>query len=134
MIFLFSSYGDWAVAALRIVLGLILSAHGWPKLKDMKTTGTNFAAMGFRPGAFWGPLVAIVEFFGGLALVLGLWTQIPALLVVGEFAVIMVWKLARKQPLASGYEFDLLILAAALVLLAYGAGQLSLDQYFFGIF
>ena len=125
-------YGDWMLAALRIVLGLTLAIHGFPKLKDLKTTSANFGAMGFRPGAFWGPLVAVVEFFGGLALMLGIWTEVAAALFVGQFAVITIWKLAKRQAFVGGYEIDLLILAAALVILTQGAGAVSLDRYLYG--
>lgn len=124
-------FSDWGIFALRAVLGAILLAHGWPKIKDVKRTGDNFAAMGFRPGIFWGPLVAAVEFFGGIALLFGLYTQIIAGLVVGEFAVIIIWKFLRKQPFVGGSEFDFLILAAALVLFTIGGGAFSLDRWLF---
>jgi putative oxidoreductase len=132
--FPFLLYGDWGLAALRIVLGVILLAHGWPKLEDLKKTSENFAGMGFKPGSLWATVAAIVEFFGGLALILGIWTEIPAFFVVCEFVVIMIWRLARKQPLVGGYELDLLILAGAVVLLTQGAGPVSFDRYLYGSF
>ena len=128
---LLAIWSDWAILALRLALGAIFLAHGWPKIKDLKRTGDNFTAMGFRPGALWGSVAAVVEFFGGIALVLGLFTQIASGLIVGEFATIIVWKLMRKQPFVGGSELDFLILAAALVLLTIGAGTFSLDRSLF---
>lgn len=132
MFIAFSLYSDWALALLRIILGILLLLHGLPKLKSIKTTSANFAAMGFKPGGFWGPLVACAEFFGGLALVFGIWTQFAAAVIAIQFLVITIWKIIRRQPFVGGLELDLLILGAALVLLTQGAGALSLDKFFSG--
>jgi len=130
MIQLFLVFSDWALVLLRLVLGLIFIAHGWPKIKDLKTTAQNFAAMGFRPGRFWGSLVASVEFFGGILFILGLFTQVAALILAIEFIVIMIWKLKIKQKLVGGYELDLILLAALLTLASMGSTLYSIDSYF----
>lgn len=122
-------FSDWAFLVARISLAAIFVAHGWPKLVNFEQTAKNFSAMGFKPGKFWGPLVALLEFFGGLALALGLFVQPVALLFVGEFAVIIVWKIWRRQPLVGGWELDLVILGAALLLTTLGAGELSLAGF-----
>ncbi len=124
-------FSDWALLALRLVLGIIFLAHGWPKIKSLKTTAANFGAMGFKPGGFWGPLAAFVEFFGGIALILGFYVQIAAALYAGQFFVILIWKILKGQKLVGGLEFDLLIFAAALVLLTTGGGAYSLDHFSF---
>ncbi len=131
MFFTFFLYGDWVLALLRIILGILLLLHGWPKLKDLKTTSTNFTAMGFIPGGFWGPLVALAEFFGGLAIILGVWTEFAAAIIAIQFLVITIWKIIRRQPFVGGLEYDLLILGVALLILAQGAGAFSLDKYLF---
>ncbi len=128
----FFMYGDWALAFVRIVLGFLLFMHGWPKLKDLKTTAANFGAMGFKPGGFWGPLVATVEFFGGLAFILGIWVQGVAALVAIQFLVITIWKIIGLKPFVGGYEYDLLILALSFLLLTQGAGAFSLDHSLYG--
>ncbi|MBI4086279.1 MAG: DoxX family protein [Candidatus Liptonbacteria bacterium] len=127
-------YGDWALALLRIILGILLVVHGLPKLKDLKATSAGFDSMGFKPGAFWGPLVAFAEFFGGLALVLGIGTEFAAAVFVIQFAVITIWKIISRQPFAGGFEIDLLILGAAAILLTQGAGVFSVDKFFYGGF
>lgn len=124
-------FGDWGITLLRVVLGLILIVHGWPKLRSLKKTAESFGTMGFRPGGFWALLVTVVEFFGGLALILGLYVQVAAPLVAVEFLVINIWKLAKRQSFVSGWEFDLLILAAALAVFTLGSGALSLDRFLF---
>ena len=124
-------FSDWTILFLRLVLGVILLAHGWPKIKDLKTAADNFLAMGFKPARFWATVVAIAEFFGGVALILGIYVQTVAFIFVIEFFVINVWRIRRKQPLAGGFEFDLLILAASAALVTLGGGILSVDKFLF---
>lgn len=119
------TYNDYAVFFLRVALGIILLAHGWPKCKSIKITAANFGAMGFKPGAFWAPVVAIVETVGGVAFIAGVFTQLAALFVVAEFLVIIVWKMAKKSPLVGGLELDLLILGAAAMLLTMDPGAFT---------
>lgn len=131
MLSTFFFYGGLGVFALRIVLGVIFIVHGWPKLKNLKQTAAMFNGMGFKPGGFWGTLVALLECAGGLALLLGFYTQVFAVLFALQFATIVVWKIAKGQPFAGGWEFDLLILAALLALALNGGGSYSLDRAFF---
>ncbi len=119
--------GGWGLLLLRVVFGAIVITHGFPKLKNLKETSLNFSNMGFRPGAFWGTLVALLESLGGIALVLGLMTVPLALLFMMEFFVIVLWKLAKHGAFVGGWEFDLLLFAAASVLFFSGAGTVSLD-------
>ncbi len=120
--------GSWGLLFLRVAYGAIMVAHGFPKLKNLKGTGVNFTTMGFRPGAFWGTLIALLESLGGIAIILGFMTTPLALLFAGEFLVIVVWKLKKHMAFVGGWEFDLLILAAAIVLLFFGPGMISLDR------
>lgn len=125
----FFVFSDWGLLALRFVLGLIMLRHGWPKVKDLKSTASSFEAMGFKPAKFWGPLVAFLEFVGGIALILGVFTQIFAILFFIEF-VVAVLKVTGKKGLMGGYEFDLLILAALLALIVLGGGSFGADSFF----
>ena len=136
MFFLLFSYGSWAILILRLALGLILVAHGWPKIKDLKQNGANFNGMGFKPGMFWGTVAAVLEFFGGIAIIIGLYTIPFAFLLAGQFVVIIIWKWAKGMPLtgANGWELDLIILAALVVLIALGAGPYAFDRIFLGAF
>jgi putative oxidoreductase len=121
--------GGWGLLLLRVAFGAIMIAHGFPKLKDVKGTAANFANMGFRPGALWGTLVALLEPLGGIALILGVLTVPLAALFVVEFIVIIFWKIAKNMPFVNGWEFDFLLVAAALVLFLFGAGMISVDHF-----
>jgi putative oxidoreductase len=130
---LYFLYDMWPVLILRIALGIIFIAHGWLKLRDLKTTAKNFDAMGFRPGKLFSTIAACLEFFGGIALVLGLFTTVFAGLFVLEFVTILFWRWFKKMPLVGGWELDLLIFAAVVALFSLGAGAFSLDRILFGI-
>ena len=126
--FMFFGYGGLALLVLRIVLGAIFIVHGWPKVSDLKKNAHVFQEMGFRPGVFWGTLAALLEFFGGIALVFGLFVGPLAFLYAIQFAVILVWRVAKGDRFWGGWEFDLLIFAALLVLLGAGAGAWHLTS------
>ena len=130
---LYFLYDLWAMLALRIVLGLILMAHGWPKLRDLSQNAKNFDAMGFKPGKLFGTIAAILEVFGGLFLILGLGVTWVSALFIFEFAVILIWRWSRRSPFVGGWELDFLILAGVFVLFSLGGGAWSLDRLLFGI-
>ena len=124
---LFLIYSDFGILALRLVVGAILVVHGWPKLKDIRGTAEWMGPAGFKPGLFWAAIVSIVETFGGALLLLGIFTHYIALVVVGEFVVIVLWRIKTRYPFKNGKtEFDLLMLAAALALAALGGGAWQL--------
>jgi putative oxidoreductase len=126
-----ATYSDTALLILRLAFGAVLIAHGWPKLKDLKKNAENFNQMGFRPGAFFGSLAAFLEFFGGIAIVLGFMVQPVAALLAAEFIVILIWRIAKKHAFVGGWELDLLMLGSAILLLSVGAGGYSADTSLF---
>ncbi len=129
MVQFFFVFSDWGLLALRLALGLILLVHGWQKMRDLKSAASSFEAMGFAPAKLWSSLVAFLEFVGGIALVLGIFTQIFAAIFFIEF-VVAILKVTRKNGFIGGYEFDLLILAALLALLTLGGGSFGADSFF----
>lgn len=67
----------WTV--FRIAIGAILVLEGWPKILAPLGQVGFVEAMGFYPGWLWSPMLAIVQFFGGILLVFGLLTRPVAL-------------------------------------------------------
>jgi len=129
MIQIFFVFSDWALLLLRVALGAILITHGWPKISNIKKTSKSFKDMGFVPSSFWASVTALVEFVGGILIILGLGTQLVSLLVFIEFLVILIT--VKKDAVFKGeVEFDLLILASAFMLTTIGGGNYSLDQIF----
>jgi putative oxidoreductase len=118
----------WGLLVLRMAFGAIMIVHGFPKIKNIRKTGSDFAALGFRPGIVWGGAAAFLELFGGAALVIGIFTVPIAVLFALESFVLMIWKIAKHGAFLGGWEFDLLILASAIALFFSGAGTISLDH------
>ena len=122
---------DIALLIIRAVTGIIFIAHGWQKLFVYGFSGVSgaFAHMGVPAPEVLGPFVALVEFFGGIALVIGLLTRLAALGLAFNMLVAMLLVHIKSGFFApSGIEFPLSLFAAALVLVFTGAGHLSSDR------
>jgi putative oxidoreductase len=137
---------QWAPLALRIVLGAGFIYHGWPKLFSVvgheQFAGT-LVSLGIPGAQLMSWVVAVVEVVGGLALLLGAWTQWVAIPLIVEilvalftvhlsqgFSFIHVIGMENGQPVYGlpGWEVDLLYLGGLITLLLGGAGALSVDS------
>lgn len=125
-----SAHTDLALAVLRTAVGGIFLAHGAQKLFVYGFAGVSgaFGGMHIPAPGLTGPLTALVEFFGGLALVAGLMTRLAGF----GLAAVMLGAIAFVHAAAGffapqGAEYPLALLAATLALGLAGAGRYSLD-------
>ena len=138
---LLATSNDWTLTLLRLVMGVIFFAHGAQKTFGW-FGGYGFSGtMGFftqmmhipAPFAF---LAICAEFLGGLGLILGALGRIAAfgigcnmvvavLMVHHNFGLFMNWSGQQK---GEGFEYHLLAIAIAVVLMARGSGAFSVDR------
>lgn len=122
-----------AYAAFRVITGLLFLVHGYEKIFVMgmdQLTGF-FASVGIPFAGIAAPLVAYGEFLGGIALILGLFTHwVAKLNIIIMLGAIYFVHLTNGYGMANGgYEYQLLILAANVLIVTMGAGIYSLDSY-----
>jgi putative oxidoreductase len=124
-------------APVRIVVGGILAAHGAQKLfgwfggYGLEGTGAWMASIGLEPGYLMALLAGSAEFFGGLALVIGLLVR-PAALLTAFTMLVAIVSVHLKNGLFmsnNGYEYGLVLLVVSIGLAIRGAGSLSVDKF-----
>ena len=138
---------DVALLIARAFFGALFLVHGYPKL-----VGPSRAQMRGGMGQIGIPvvlfdLVAVLEVFGGLAILFGFLTRVTSLLFALQMVgttILYLTKLSkapmprgyleegfkRTRGYLSGWELDTVLLALALVFLTVGPGTLSFDALF----
>lgn len=118
------------LAILRTVVAVIFIAHGGQKLFMYGFDGVSgaFGQMGIPMAGIVGPSIALLEFFGGIALAAGVLTRLTALgLAFTMVGAIQFVHLKAGFFLPHGYEFVLALLGAAALMVFTGAGAYSID-------
>lgn len=111
-----------ALLLLRLVLGAILIAHGYRKVFGGFHHHMEFVGSLGLP-AWMAYLSTCTEFFGGIAIILGLFTRFFSLAFAIEMGV-AIWKVHFKNGFTGqgGYEFPLAIATIAFALMCFGGG------------
>ena len=139
---LLATENTWTTLPVRLALAALFIAHGGQKMfgwfggPGLAATIQSFQQYMGIP-AFLAVLVAVTEFFGGLAILVGLLTRVTAvglssLMLVAMFMVhwqhgfFLNWE--GKPNVGHGIEMNVVILGLTLALLIAGGGALSLDR------
>lgn len=132
---LITTDAGWNAIVLRIPVGIIFAAHGAQKLfgwfggYGLEGTGQWMASIGLEPGFLMALMAGSAEFFGGLALIVGLLVR-PAAAVLAFTMIVAIFSTHISNGLFmsnNGYEFGLALLAASISLAISGGGRASVD-------
>ncbi len=114
---------------IRLVLGIVMVYYGIPKIKDLKANADNFVKMGFNPGFFWGTIVALLEFFGGIAIILGFYSGLIAIFFAIQMAVGVIWKITKTDKPFTDWSYDVILLMLCFVIIAFGPGLYAITPF-----
>ncbi len=126
-----------APVVLRLVLGVIMTAHGWQKLTQMGPANFGnqmLAGLGIPAPVFFGYALTFFELIGGVLLVIGLLSRLTALvwaLVLVVATVLVKVDLGLLAPAGAplpGAELDLALIAGLVGVVLLGPGRPSVDH------
>ena len=126
----------YGLTVLRVFVGIIFAVHGSQKLfgwfggGGLAGTAQWMESIGLAPGTLMALLSGGTEFFGGLALIIGLLAR-PAALGLSFTLLVAIFSVHIHNGLFmanNGYEFALALLGGTLAVLLEGAGKLSADR------
>ncbi|MFP3949425.1 MAG: DoxX family protein [Gemmatimonadota bacterium] len=125
---------DAGLLILRVSVGLIFLTHGWPKLMNgASETAEFFGQLGIPAPGVSAWFITLLEFAGGLALVLGAFVSILSVLFIlhmtaGIFLVHLANGWYVIGPGQGGSEFNVLLIASLLLFILAGSGRPAVDD------
>ena len=123
--------GAWGITVMRLIVGSVFVMHGGQKLFifGLHQVSGSFAGFGIPLPMLSAVVVSLVEFLGGLALLVGLGTRWAALLIAIDMAVAILKVHLRHGFFGpAGFEYPLTLLGANIALLLNGPGAMALEN------
>jgi putative oxidoreductase len=130
---LFGGLGRFTPVVVRIVFGTMMAAHGWDKIQGGPTGFGEFlgSELGLPAGVALGWLVTMLEFVGGIMLVVGFLARPVAFLLAVELVgaiYFVTWSNGLIGEEGVGFERDLAYISGFLVVMLLGPGRPSIDH------
>ena len=131
---LMTTNDSWGLLGLRLATGVIFIAHGLPKFgflggKGLAASAEAFDGMGIPLPLVSAFLVAFVETVGGACLIAGFMTRIfAATQVFAMLVAVFLVHWSNGFTASGGYQWALLLAAAAFALMMDGARRHSIDR------
>lgn len=126
---------DWSLLILRLALAAIFIAHGGQKVfgwfggQGLAATAQSFSNLGISaPFAY---LAAFTEFFGGVAVLIGVLSRLASL-GLATVMLVAVYKIHWANGFFlsdQGFEYNLALFAMSLALILAGPGRLALADW-----
>lgn len=121
---------EYILFIIRIVVGITILYYGLPKLLNLKQNAQDFRSMGFKPGWFWGTIIALVEGVGGILLILGLLIPVVAVFFGFHMLVGTIWKITSAKKPFTDWSYDILLLIIMVFFLVMGSGAWAINPVF----
>jgi putative oxidoreductase len=122
----------WGITVLRVVVGIVFLVHGTQKLFGFGFDGVaeGFERLGIPLPLFFAVVVTLVEFLGGVALILGLLTRFVSisLAIAMLVATLLVYFPNGFFSMNGGYEYTLVLIAATAALILERSGEAALGR------
>jgi putative oxidoreductase len=126
---------DLLILIARIFLMIVFLLSGWPKLMNFSATVHYMSSLGTPLPTLAAAIAVAIEVFGGIALVLGVWTRPIALIYVFyTFGTALIghhyWTFEGAERLANFINFykNISIMGGLLLLAVTGPGKYSVDR------
>lgn len=113
---------------LRLGLALVFIIHGWLKLQNIESTGLFFSDLKLPWPQVMAYIAGIIQFGGGILLVIGLLPRIAPLALIIVMAVAVIVTLFRG--FVNGYEYALTVLIMTIALFFTGTGEWTIKKLF----
>ncbi|MFQ5914619.1 MAG: DoxX family protein [Nitrospinota bacterium] len=131
----FGPFATLGPLIIRLALAWVFIVHGYAKLFTDKPGVRNFSqrlrSLGVPAPFFFALTAGVVEFFGGIALLVGVLSRWAALFLAVHM-IVAIYKAGYSKGFTrgaeeAGYEFCVVLLAGALAVLVAGPGIISVD-------
>jgi uncharacterized membrane protein YphA (DoxX/SURF4 family) len=116
---------DLGLLLIRLGLAAVFIAFGIAKFSDLEGTVGFFASLGFPAVAAY--LVAVVEVLGGLAMLVGVWTDLAGVLLA-VIMLVAIFTVTGAKGFMGGWDYNLILLVSSLGVAFAGPGKYALRK------
>ncbi|MFP8490217.1 DoxX family protein [Gracilimonas sp. Q87] len=118
---------NFALLLLRLGVGIIFIVAGWGKLTGIENVQAFFGNVGIPLAGFMAWVVALVEFIGGIMVLVGYKVELPSLLLAFIMVVAILTVKLGGDGGFSGMRIDIMLLLTSLAIAIMGSGGYSLE-------
>lgn len=128
----------WTLLVVRLVLAAVVLVVGFPKLVNTRTRQENHEEFGdkfgLKPAALWSWINILTETIGGVMVLVGFFAEFAALAMFIQMVMgIVIKKFKLGADFRSGWSYDAMAAALALVVVSFGPGALAVWPFVNGL-